>query len=643
MTLKNLNYKSLLTAAACLATVPAFAAVKLPSYVTDNMVVQQNAELTVCGHAVPGSTVKAAPGWSGKVYTAKADNDGVFTLRLATPAAGGPYSVTFSDPDGDITLENILSGEVWLCSGQSNMEMPVIGWGKVMGYETETATAQYPDIRLLQVHKNTSYKPMPDVEVNGGGWQICSPASVADFSAVAYFYARELARELKVPVGVIDTTWGGTPAEAWTCADSLKNVPGFGTEIAEMEKAGFDAEKIQKGFAGRQQQWNRQFDGVVASFDKSVMHNGDDWGTVQMPSKWEAGPLPGFDGVVWLQKTIDVPAELAGKPLSLIFSSIDDDDVTYFNGEEVGRTVGVAVNRDYKVPGKLVKTGENVITVRVLDTGGDGGIAGGISEARIGDKVFPLAGTWSYKTDITLDKVAPRPADPRGPKYPTVLYNAMLEPLHYMPVKGVIWYQGCENVGRAEQYHPLFKAMIRNWRQLWNNDMPFYFVQLAGFQAPVPVQPDSKWAELREAQAAACELPNTGMATAIDLGNPTDIHPKNKQEVARRLSLLALGRDYGKDVVYRAPEVSDVALRDNEIIITFDAPVTSTSSAMTGFIIAGKDGRYTTATPRRIDERTIAVSAPSVRKPVYVRYNWADYPCGNLYGTTGLPVAPFRK
>ena len=194
MTSKKFYYKTFLATAGLLASVPAFSAIELPSYVTDNMVVQQNSELTVRGHAVPGSTVKAAPGWSTKVYTAKASADGVFTLRLATPAAGGPYSVTFSDPDGDVTLENILSGEVWLCSGQSNMEMPVIGWGKVMGYETETATAQYPDIRLLQVHKNTSYKPMPDVEVNGGGWQICSPASVADFSAVAYFYARELAR-----------------------------------------------------------------------------------------------------------------------------------------------------------------------------------------------------------------------------------------------------------------------------------------------------------------------------------------------------------------------------------------------------------------------------------------------------------------
>lgn len=641
MTTTKFNYKTLFVAAGLFAALPAVAAIELPSYVTDNMVVQQNSEFTVRGHAGPGSTVKATTGWSSKTYSAKAGADGIFTLKIATPQAGGPYSMTFSDPDGDITLENILSGEVWLCSGQSNMEMPVIGWGKVMDYEAETATAQHPDIRLLQVHKNTSYKPMADVEVNGGGWQICSPGSVSDFSAVAYFYALELARELKVPVGVIDTTWGGTPAEAWTSADSLKNVPGFGEVIAEMEKNNFNAAQIMNNYNKRQQEWGKQFDGVVASFDKSTMHN--DWGSVQMPSHWEKGPLPGFDGVVWMQRTIDVPAELAGKQLSLHFSSIDDDDVTYFNGHEVGRTVGVAVQRNYQVPGKFVKAGKNVITVRVLDTGGDGGIAGATAEARIGDTVLPLAGTWAYKTDISLDKVAPRPADPRGPKYPTVLYNAMLEPLHYMPVKGVIWYQGCENVGRAQQYNPLFKTMIRNWRALWGNDMPFYFVQLAGFQAPVPVQPESKWAELREAQAAACELPNTEMITAIDLGNPVDIHPKNKQEVARRLSLIALGRDYGKDVVYRAPAVSDISLNGKEIVITFDAPVTSTSSAMTGFIIAGKDDKYTTATPRRIDDRTIAVSSPSVKNPVKVRYNWADYPCGNLYGNTGLPVAPFRN
>ena len=638
MNFRNSNYRILLAAAGMLAALPSMAAVELMSYITDNMVVQQNSELTVRGHALPGSTVKAAPGWSKKTFTAKAGSDGMFTLKIATPPAGGPYSLTFSDPDGNITLENILSGEVWLCSGQSNMEMPVIGWGKIMDYETETATAQHPDIRLLQIRKNTSYTPVSDVEVNGGGWQICSPGSVANFSAVAYFYARELARELKVPIGVIDATWGGTPAEAWTCVDSLTNVPGF-AETAAMLKSTTD---IYKQYNETMQEWNDQLDKMVASFDKSTIHAGNGWRTAEMPGMWETQGLPDFNGVVWMQKSIDVPSELAGQALTLHFSSIDDDDVTYFNNSEAGRTIVVGNQRNYTVPGNLVKAGSNVITVRVLDTGGDGGI--GSAEARIGNTVFPLSGSWSFKPDISLDEIAPRPTDPRGPKYPTVLYNAMLEPLHHMPVKGVIWYQGCENVGRAEQYNPLFKAMIRNWRNLWQNDsMPFYFVQLAGFLSPVPVQPESEWAKLREAQAAACELPNTDMITAIDLGNPSDIHPKNKQEVARRLSLLALGHDYGRDMVYNAPKVSEIAPRGNEIIITFNAPVTSTTSAITGFIVAGSDGKYTTATPRQIDERTIAISAPSVKKPVSVRYNWADYPCGNLYGSTGLPVAPFRN
>lgn len=619
------------------------AVVSLPHYITDNMVVQQCGTLTVNGHSVPDSEVTVKAGWSKDDLTTRADADGKFTVRIDTPPAGGPYSIKIKDRDGETTVENVVSGEVWICSGQSNMEFPAQGWTTVMDYDRVVATAQRPGIRLLQVRKRTAFAPQDDVEVNGGGWQICSPASMADFSAIAYFFACELSETLKLPVGVIDTTWGGTPAEAWTSAEALGAVPGFETELADMLEAGHDAGTLERIYKSRLDGWMKLAMAPSDDFDTSVMQSGDKWHAIEVPGYWENSGLPGLDGIVWLQRSIDIPASEAGKDLTLAFRAIDDEDETYFNGTLVGTGAGYDTPRNYTVPGKLVKAGSNVITIKVSDFGGEGGIAPGVAEATVGNLSLPLGGEWRYMVQRDFAQLPPKPVDPRGSSYPSVLYNAMLSPLSAMPVRGTIWYQGCANVGRDKQYGPLFKALIKDWRKLWGEDMPFYFVQLAGFQAPKAVQPDSEWAALRNAQAKALELDNTGMAVAIDLGNPADIHPKNKQDVAHRLALIALNRDYGSDCVYKAPECVAVRRSGNSMILDFDAPVTATTSAVTGFIIAGKDGRFTTATPEIIDERTIRLTSHVVDRPEYVRYNWADYPCGNLYGATGLPVAPFAN
>lgn len=618
-------------------------AVTLPNYITDNMIVQQNSTLAIKGRSAPGSEVSVRAGWDSKERKTRSDADGNFTLSLDTPSAGGPYSIMFTDKDGTVTIENVLAGEVWVCSGQSNMEFPVQGWTTVMGYDQVVATAHHPDIRLLQLKKKTALSPQEDVEVNGGGWQICSSASMADFSAIAYFFARELSEKLKVPVGVIDTTWGGTPAEAWTSAEALGAVAGFERELADLEATGRDASRLRELYESRMADWMRPAIESTTKFDKGIMQTDAQWKGIQMPGYWEQSALPGFDGVVWLQKSIDIPAEEAGKSLTLRFRAIDDEDETYFNGELVAKGSGYDTPREYTVPGKLVRAGENVITIKVSDFGGEGGIAPGVAEAVGSDSKISLAGEWRYMVQADFSKLPPKPIDPGSSSYPSSLYNAMLSPLKAMPVKGVIWYQGCANVGRDEQYAPLFQALIKDWRKLWGEDMPFYFVQLAGFLAPQPVQPDSQWAALRNSQAKALELDNTAMAVAIDLGNPADIHPKNKQDVAHRLALIALNRDYGEDCVYQAPKCVSARPSGDSIILKFDAPVVATTSAVTGFIIAGKDGRFTTATPTIIDDRTISLSSHAVGKPEYVRYNWADYPCGNLYGETGLPVAPFAN
>ena len=629
--------------AGVLAAAPAWGKVSLPNYVTDNMIVQQNSMLTVKGHAAPDSNVKVWAGWEKKPVTVKADRNGAFTAEIKTPKAGGPYSISFEDKDGMVRIENVLSGEVWLCSGQSNMEFPVQGWTTVMDFDREVATAHRPDIRLLQVRKTTAFSPQEDVQVNNGGWQICSSASMADYSAIAYFFAKELSKELGVPIGVIDTTWGGTPAEAWTSAQALGSVAGFETELADLKAAGYDADKLNQIYNKKYQEWLSQAKSGTANFNKAVMQKGADWKQISVPGYWENSVLPGFDGIVWMQRNINIPAEKAGKSIELDFRAIDDEDETYFNGQLVAQGGGYDTPRKYVVPGNLVKAGENVITIKVTDFGGEGGIAPGVTEAVIDGENIPLAGIWQYSVQTDFSKLPPKPSAPQGSSYPSVLYNAMLSPLQNMPIKGVLWYQGCANVGRDEQYTPLFKTLIGDWRKLWGEDLPFYFVQLAGFLQPKAVQPDSEWAALRNAQAKALELDNTEMAVAIDLGNPVDIHPKNKQDVAHRLALIALNRDYGKGYEYRAPRCVSAERKGNAMVLKFDAPLQPTSNAMTGFIIAGADGQFTTATPVAIDDQTIEISAPSVATPTTVRYNWADYPGGNLYGKNGLPVAPFAS
>lgn len=615
--------------------------VTLPNYVTDNMIVQQNSTIKIKGHAAAGSKVTVTPGWGeARPVSVKADKEGRFAVELSTPAAGGPYSMVFADSDGEKRVENVLSGEVWLCSGQSNMEMPVQGWTTVMDYDREIATAFHPDIRLQQVRKRTAFAPQEDVEVNMGGWQTCNSASMADYSAIAFFFARELHEKLGVPVGVIDATWGGTPAEAWTSYEALHGVPGFEGELADLKASGFDGARLRELYGKRLDAWMAPATAGRVEFDKGKAQK--EWKTMKAPGYWELSELPGLDGIVWMQRTFDLPADMAGEPLTLNFRAIDDEDVTYVNGVQVGAGSGYDTPRSYTVPASALKAGENVITVRVSDFGGEGGIAPGAAEAKAGGITIDLSGDWSYLVDTDFSQLPPKPADPSGSSYPSVLYNAMIYPLADMPVKGVLWYQGCANVGRDAQYAPLFKSLIGDWRKLWGkDDLPFYFVQLAGWLQPRAVQPDSQWAALRAAQAQALALDNTGMAVAIDLGNPADIHPKNKQDVAHRLALIALGRDYGGTETYAAPRLSSAKAEGDEMVLTFDGPVHATSTAITGFIIAGKEGKFTTATPRQAGENILRLSAPGVKAPAAVRYDWADFPCGNLYGPTGLPVAPF--
>lgn len=620
------------------AGIVADAAVTLPSYLTDNMVVQRNSRLTVRGSARPESTVTATGEWSGKAVTARAGKDGRFTLVLPTPEAGGPYAIDFTDGDGATTsLENILSGEVWLASGQSNMEFPVkpATWAVLNSSDDVIATAQHPDIRLLKITRKTAYEPQEDVTT--AGWKVCTPSSVQDFSAVAYLYARNLQKELGVPVGIIDTSWGGTPAEAWTPAEELGSVPGFKEIVRTIRENGHDPELLLQKQNERMVNWLTK----MHNFDKSVYQAGKQGWNAYMPKDAVGGVPADVDGVIAVQYVLDIPADKAGQPLALSLGIFDDDDVTFFNGKYVGATVGAGSHRNYTVDASLVKHGKNVITSFIADYGGPGGFVPSERKATVGDLVIPIDGSWLVLNSVNKSAMGDKPLPLRGPLAASALYNGMLEPLKSMPIKGAIWYQGCNNVGRADQYSVLFPTMIRGWRRLWGYDFPFYFVQLAGYKAQQNLQPDSEWAALRQAQTAALHLPHTGMATAVDAGHPYDIHPGDKYRVADRLSRLALANDYGKDVVCKAPEAKSVVRNGSKVTVTFTADVEPRSVAVSGFILGGADGTWALATGRMTSPRTVELSSRKIAEPVAVKYNWADYPIGNLYGDGDLPVTPF--
>ncbi|MDR1764041.1 MAG: 9-O-acetylesterase [Dysgonamonadaceae bacterium] len=632
-----------------------FATIELPKFFTDNMVLQRQTEAAIWGKAAPGKEVRVATSWNKKIYLVKAEASGRWLVKVSTPEAGGPYSISISDGK-EVRLNNILIGEVWLCSGQSNMEMPLAGWGKVNNYEQEIADAKYPQIRLLTITKTTSTKPLADdvKSVGGDGWQECSPQTIENFSSTAYFFGRKLFKELNVPIGLINSSWGGTILEAWMSGETLSQVPDFKDAVADMQaKAASSATEAEN--ARRLEEWNQTilaadegFKGLTPVW-AALGFDDSGWEEMNIPGVWENGVHKGLDGLVWFRKTVEIPEQMKGEDLEISLDMIDDEDITYFNGVKIGETKGYAVSRKYVVPKKLVKTGKNVITVRVNDTGGDGGLYG--SEKLIylskkgAEQAIPLAGAWKYKVAVDYAKYSPIPkSEDDTPNRVTVLYNSMINPLKNMAIRGAIWYQGESNVGRAEQYKTIFPLMIEDWRKAFNNDFPFYYVQLANYLARQPEPAESAWAELRDAQLQTRHLEHTGMAVIIDIGDAKDIHPKNKQDVGLRLALIALAKTYGQTkTAYSGPVYSSFYIAGNTIRISFKhgKGLNSGGGALKGFAIAGPDGKFHWA-DAQIDDDEVVVSSPAVEFPKAVRYGWADNPECNLYNGDGLPASPFK-
>lgn len=631
-----------------------FPQLSVPALFSDHMVLQQKSKAPIWGKDSPGSKVEIVVSWSGKSYSALTNREGKWQTTVETPAAGGPYQIVINGSER-ITLSNVLIGEVWICSGQSNMEMPFAGWGKIFNYEKEIAAANHSRLRLLQVDKTTSTYPLEVPPISSGGWQECSPETIPYFSATAYFFGRDLLQELDVPVGLIHTSWGGTMAEAWTSLESLQLMPDFKARAEEYAALPHDKEQQKAYFEGKFTEWHQQVNALdfgiesgkatVASFTEKG------WSSVTLPGPWENNGLPEFDGIAWYRKRIEIPEDWEGQDLILSLGAVDDNEETWFNGVKVGATEGAGTARRYHIPGSQVKSGEAILTVRVLDTGGLGGFMGDKSDLYIapaGKETLQenLNGEWLFRTAVNLNDVGmPPQRNPESPHYPTTLYNAMIAPLVPYTIRGTIWYQGESNAGRAYQYRTLFPLMIRDWRTKWGYEFPFYFVQLANYMQPKEEPAASGWAELREAQLQTLRLNNTGMAVTIDIGDANDIHPKNKQDVGKRLALLARRHTYGEDLVAEGPRYNSYRIEEDCIQINFmpspSGLTTRDEDNLKGFAIAGPDRVFHWA-EADIEGNKVVVHSSKVPFPVAVRYGWADNPECNLVNEAGLPASPFR-
>lgn len=623
-----------------LFTLSAMANVELPLIFSDGMVLQQNQDIPIWGWAEPGEAIQVT--FKGQIMTTVADQNGKWKVILAPETYGGPFVLEVKGHN-TLIINDVYVGEVWLCSGQSNMEFTV---KDVLNAQEEMADANFPLIRQFHVEREMSKEPIE--QLKGGSWKEGNVNNIQDFSAVGYFFAKKIHQELKVPVGIINASWGGTCVETWTSTAALAQSDDFSdvvSAIPDMELEDLEQRQKQQSIGHIESLQGEILPNLEADFLNNKTIDDSQWPEMEVPNLWENQQLPNLDGVVWLRKTITISKKDANKSAVLSLAKIDDIDITYINGVEIGTTGMYNLDRVYTVPKGVLQPGVNIIMVKVTDTGGGGGIYGDATEVKltIGDKIYPLSGAWKYNVTEVFTQFSPN-------SLPSLLFNAMINPLIPYRIKGVLWYQGENNVERAEQYKNAFPLMINDWRSQWQQtELPFYFVQLSSFnEANGNSNTGSKWAELREAQTYALEtVKNTGMAVTIDIGDAVDIHPRNKQDVGLRLAAIALNNDYGKEQVFSGPKFKKHEVKNNYIILNFDnlgsgLKIGAHSNILGGFEIAGEDQKFHKAVAE-IKDDIVVVHSAEVDKPIAVRYGWADDAGAcNLYNQENFPAIPFR-
>ncbi|MCX6226377.1 MAG: glycosyl hydrolase family 2, partial [Bacteroidia bacterium] len=611
----------------------AFSQLTLPTVIGSHMVLQQKSDAPLWGWAKPGENISITTSWNGNSAATIAGADGKWMLKVKTPAAGGPYSIEISGKN-KIVLDDILIGEVWLCSGQSNMEMPLKGWpewgGPIDGSAETIQAANYPNMRLFTVNRAYSFVP---VDTCTGSWKVCTPESAKDFSATGYFFGLQLFQKLNIPVGLIHSSWGGTAAEAWTSSEYISKIPKFATSPGICDPDLFYKSAIDN--------YNKEQEKWVQSIGFGVSDQGPDWSLasvsgmgwsdIKVPAEWATTPIGTYNGIVEYQLTFKVPKGWIEKATVIELGPIDEMDVTWLNGKLIGNQLnpsGYATPRAYTVPAGTLIQGENILALRVANTSGLGGINGKKKDMRIRLQKsksggHSLAGTWKARKGQPFDSLPPGPdcVNCNYPNTPTMLYNGMIKPVIPYTIKGAIWYQGESNRYDGLLYRQIFKGMIENWRHDWNQgDFPFYFVQIA----PYNYKDHLSTGLLREAQEYAMKkLPNTGMVVTMDIGDLKNIHPGNKLDIGKRLANWALAKDYGLiNTAYTGPIYRSFQKEGEKIRIIFDyafGGLTSFGEELKHFQIAGADGVFKPA-KAEIYDKTVVVFSDEVKVPVAVRF-----------------------
>jgi len=610
---------------------------------TSGMVVQRDKPVAVWGWATPGSAVSVS--FRSHTIRSQASPAGTWTVGLPPGPAGGPFDLTVSAGADRVALSDVLVGDVWVAGGQSNMELALANAAN--GPQT---VAGANDRLLRQFKVPTSWSNTPEDDLSGGGWTVADPQHAGDFTAVGYFFAREIRKTVGVPIGIINTTWGGSNIETWMSRRALGLTDSAWMSVVKAEDAYNSA--LRDSLRARFGELPTKDFGLLN--DKAVWAEPSlvdaDWSEIAVPSYWEDHGYAGMDGVAWYRLAFDLNATELRRGVALSLAAIDDDDITWINGVEVGRTAGYNVRRAYQIPQSVLRVGRNLLAVRVTDWGGGGGINGAVSLSFGDGTQRALAGQWKFK----VGEVSFKPDGQHINKIPTISYNRMVHPLLPFAIKGVIWYQGesnANNVAQAAAYRDQFASLITSWRREWGSSrelFPFLWVQLPNFGSPdrVPIAQPA-WAVQRESMAAALSLPNTGQAITIDIGEADDIHPRNKEDVGVRLARVALKNVYGRPVVASGPTYRSYRLLGDTAVVDFANAdgglfVSSSDGRVGAFALAGADRRFVWANARIVG-RQVYVWSDRVKSPAAVRYAWANNPeRANLYNGAKLPAAPFR-
>ena len=606
----------------------------------DHAVLQQGMPIPVWGTADDGEKVTVE--LAGQTASTVA-RKGKWSVRLEPLSTGGPHVLTITGKNR-VEISDVLIGEVWICGGQSNMERQLglrEGQQPIVNWEAEAATADFPQIRHFGVAQRLAMEPQTHAD---GKWLVCTPQTAPEFTAVGFFFGRALHLARGTPIGLIHSSWGGTPAEAWTSREGLVRLPELADSVARLDKFAKNPIAAAADYERDLARWFEDHDPgsrpgepwSAEGFDASARP------VMRVPVHWEKAGLQDFDGVMWFWREVEVPAAWCERDTELTLGAIDDFDTTWINGRQVGATRLWNAPRVYSVPAGTLKPGRNVIAVRVLDTGGNGGLWGEDAMRLVcvegPAQTIALEGDWHYDASVLGHAAPPPPLDVTASSgAPAVLFNGMIAPLQPYAIRGAIWYQGEANAGQAQLYRRIFPNLVDDWRRAWRQgDFPFLYVQIAPFNG-MP-------AAIREAQRLSlAKIPNSAMAVTIDVGDANDIHPTNKKPVGERLALAARAVAYGEKIEYSGPLFDSFRVDDNRAVLRFThvgGGLVAKEGELKGFTLAGPDQVFHPARATIVGD-TVEVSTDAVTAPQAVRYAWADVPEGNLFNREGLPASPF--